>query len=255
MMKEGSFQPCSIHGVNYLRYPFGEAEKKRFEQNFYLNEDEIDSDVTITITFDNRQSIPINVLRQENFVNFDYERFSKVNIPSNSSFQEINELLRQEFKLENCRVWYLKCYYPELVNDCRILGEQIMDEYVRDVDKKQKPITSKGIFLMEEQDNVVDEIQEDSILCFIFRTNGSNHIFVKTLIIHKNNDDDDRKILFDKSLEIILKTNAGFQEDDSTSIKYSNRPFDISQVDLALGEKYLIGNFSKIFVKDTNYSQ
>ena len=130
-----------------------------------------------------------------------------------------------------------------------------MDEYVRDVDKKQKPITSKGIFLLEEQDNVVDEIQEDSILCFIFRTNGSNHIFVKTLIIHKNNDDDDRKILFDKSLEIILKTNAGFQEDDSTIIKYSNRPFDISQVELTLGKKYLIGNFSKVFVKDTNYSQ
>ena len=73
MVKTGNLQACSIHGVNYLRYPFGEKEQKKFEQNFFLDEKEVDSDVTITITFDNRENIPINVLRQENFTNFQYD--------------------------------------------------------------------------------------------------------------------------------------------------------------------------------------
>ena len=248
-MKIGNLQACSIHGVNYLRYPFGEKEQKKFERNFFLVEKEVDSDVTITITFDNRENIPINVLRQENFTNFQYDNFSRVKIPSKSSFQEVNALLKQEFDLEHCRVWYLKCYYPELVNDCRILGEEIMDEYVRDVDKQQKPITSKGVFLLEENDEVIEDMDENNILCFIFRTEGSEQIFVRSVVIQKKNDEyDDRKILFDQKLKSLLIKHAKFHEDQLTYIKYSNRPFDISQVEMEIGNKYLVGNFSKIFV-------
>ena len=246
--KPGTFQDCSIHGVNYLRYPFGEKEHKKFEQNFYLNENEVDSDVTITITFDNRSFLPINVLRQENFRKMQYDEFSKVNIPSNSNFQEATDLIKQKFDLENCRIWYLKCYYPELVNDCRIIGEQIMDEYVRDIDKQHQPINKKGIFLLEESDCALPEMDEDDILCFIFKMDDKDRIFVKSTVIHRNNEYDDRKFLFDENLQNMFKTEAGFGQDEITHIEYSNRPFDTSQVEMELGKKYLVGNFSKIFV-------
>ena len=49
-----------------------------------------------------------------------------------------------------------------------------------------------------------------------------------------------------------MKTNAGFQEDDSTSIKYSNRPFDISQVELALGKNILLEIFLKYLLRTIN---
>ena len=76
MVKTGNFQACSIHGVNYLRYPFGEKEQKKFEQNFFLDEKEVDSDVKITINFDNRHNIPITILRQQKFTNVQYDKFS-----------------------------------------------------------------------------------------------------------------------------------------------------------------------------------
>ena len=102
---------------------------------------------------------------------------------------------------------------------------------------------------MEENDDVITDIDENDILCFIFRANTLEWVFVKTSVIHKNNEYDDRKILFDEKLVKLLKKEAGFEEDESIDIEYSNRPFDTSRVEMEIGNKYLVGNFSKIFVK------
>ena len=113
----------------------------------------------------------------------------------------------------------------------------------------ENPISSKGVFLLEENYEVIEDMDEDDIRCFIFRTEGSEQIFVRSVVIHKKNDEyDDRKILFDQNLKSLLKKYAQFHEDQLTSTKYSNRPFDISQVEMEIGNKYLVGNFSKIFV-------